>query len=204
MNLTQESFDRLLAWLDTNRDEAGRKYELIRLKLIKVLTNRGCTEAEILVDEIINRVASKAGGLAESYVGDPALYFYGVARNVLLEHSKRKPLAAVPPPEKSSDEIEREHECLDRCMQRLPDINRAMILRYYQEDRRAKAECRQALAQELGIATNALRIRAHRIRAVLERCVHECLEETTRNETYPGERHILNRSPARSEEMLSE
>jgi len=33
--LTQEAFDRLLGWLDPDRESAGEKYEAIRLRLIK-------------------------------------------------------------------------------------------------------------------------------------------------------------------------
>ena len=52
--LTQESFDALLNWLDPRREEAGQKYEDIRLRLIKIFTCRGCLEPEDLADETIN------------------------------------------------------------------------------------------------------------------------------------------------------
>ena len=45
------AFDRLLVWLDPDRDAAGRKYEAIRARLIKVLSYRGCREAEEIADE---------------------------------------------------------------------------------------------------------------------------------------------------------
>ena len=44
--LTQEAFDALLAWLDPEREAAGRKYEEIRLRLIKLFTCRGCSEPD--------------------------------------------------------------------------------------------------------------------------------------------------------------
>jgi hypothetical protein len=47
---------------------------------------------------------------------------------------------------------------------------------YYQAERRAKIELRQQLAEKLDIPLNALRIRAHRIRATLEKCVTKCVE----------------------------
>ena len=47
---------------------------------------------------------------------------------------------------------------------------------YYQEERRAKIELRQELADSLQIPLNALRIRAHRIRARLEQCITQCME----------------------------
>ena len=58
-DLSQEAFDRLLAWLNPNRALAGEKYEEIRRRLIKIFTCRGCTCPEVLADETINRVARK-------------------------------------------------------------------------------------------------------------------------------------------------
>jgi dihydroneopterin aldolase len=57
--LSQETFDALLAWLDSDRDQAAMKYEKIRRALIKIFTGRACVEPEDLADETINRVARK-------------------------------------------------------------------------------------------------------------------------------------------------
>ena len=97
--LTQESFNQLLAWLSPSRDQAGRKYEEIRFRLIKILTCRGCLVPEDLADETINRVAKKVPEIAATYVGDPALYFFGVANNVHLEFLRRKPDPVPPQPQ---------------------------------------------------------------------------------------------------------
>jgi DNA-directed RNA polymerase specialized sigma24 family protein len=175
--LTQEAFDRLLAWLDPDREQAGKKYEVIRLRLIKILTCRGCTEADALADETINRVARKVQILSEDYKGDPAHYFYGVAHKVHLEYLRRKPIPVLPQPVDQTDEIEQEYDCLEQCMQRLTPNNRELVLQYYKEDKQAKIKHRKSLAEQLGIALNALRIRAHRIRATLQRCVQNCLEQ---------------------------
>ena len=64
-------------------------------------------------------------------------------------------------------------ECLRRCLARLPEDQRRLILRYHGEDDRIRS--RQELAEELGIALNALRIRAHRVRRDLEQCVRQRL-----------------------------
>lgn len=176
--VTQAAFDSLLAWLDADREQAGKKYEEIRLRLIKIFTCRGRADAEELADETINRVTLKVSGLAKDYVGNPAPYFYGVAHKVYLEALRKRPPVPPPPPvEPRSAESEREYECLEECMERLPAESREMILEYYREDKRAKIDHRKQMALRLGIAQNALRIRAHRIRAGLERCVHGCLGE---------------------------
>src|SRR5260370_17001420 len=88
--LTQDAFDRLLDWLDADRNRAGTRYEEIRCRLIKVFTGRGCMAAEELADETINRVAAKVGEVALDYAGDPASYFYGVCQNVHFEYVRKK------------------------------------------------------------------------------------------------------------------
>ncbi|HJU55240.1 MAG TPA: hypothetical protein VJ715_11735, partial [Pyrinomonadaceae bacterium] len=75
-------------------------------------------------------------------------------------------------------EAELAYECLLKCMEQLPPANRKLISGYYQNDKRQKVESRKNLAETLGIAQNALRIRAHRIRQTLQHCVEECLEQS--------------------------
>ena len=181
--LTQDAFDVLLNWLDSDRERAGSRYEAIRLRLIKIFTCRGCADAEDLADETINRVAAKVGDLAPGYEGDPALYFYGVSQRVHQEYSRKLRLRDAELSEDAgavvsslAGEIEPEYECLERCLEHLPDENRKIVLEYYQQERRAKIDHRRRLAEELGIAINALRIRAFRIRRALQDCVHTCVE----------------------------
>ena len=64
--LSQEAFDALLKWLDSDREQAAMKYEDIRKRLIKIFTGRDCVEAEDLADETINRVVSKLDELEQS------------------------------------------------------------------------------------------------------------------------------------------
>lgn len=174
--ITQEAFDRLLHWLNPDRDLAGVKYETIRLRIIKIFTCRGCNAAEELADETINRVTLKLEGLTDTYVGEPALYFYGVANNVFLEYLRKRPAPKSPAPPEPSDDVEREYDCLQGCMQKLSENSRELVLLYYQDNKRAKIDHRKELADRLGIAMNALRIRAHRIRKTLQGCVEQCLE----------------------------
>lgn len=177
--LTQEAFDNFLVWLDPNRERAAKKYEEVRRRLIKIFTCRGCPEAEDLADETINRVIRKAQEMTDSYVGDPALYFYGVARNVHLEHV-RKTSATLPlPPKDLPQQKEIESGCLEECMGLLPDEQREWVLEYYKDEKRAKIDHRKEMAFRLGIAPNALRIRMYRIRAGLQDCVVSCLRQAS-------------------------
>ncbi|HKP37054.1 MAG TPA: hypothetical protein VJT71_09355, partial [Pyrinomonadaceae bacterium] len=57
--LAQEDFDRLLAWLDADRERAGVIYEKIRWRLITIFAARNCVTPEDLADETLDRVARK-------------------------------------------------------------------------------------------------------------------------------------------------
>lgn len=183
--LTQDVFDTLLDWLDPDREQAGLKYETIRTRLIRIFTCRGCLEAELLADETINRVASKVAEVSPTYAGDPALYFYAVAQKVHLEYVRKvhrqSPVAVESveqgtPPIRFIEDFEPEYRCLERCLEQLPRENRNLVEQYYLQEKQAKIDHRKLLATELGIAMNALRIRAHRIRLNLRQCVRDCLD----------------------------
>jgi DNA-directed RNA polymerase specialized sigma24 family protein len=175
--LIEADFNLLLAWLDPDRDAAGEKYEAIRRSLVKFFACRGCYEAEDLAVETIWRVASKAQKLRETYVGDPALYFYGVGQNVyhewLRESRRGHPDPPPPPPERDDLAL----DCLDECLAGLPADSRELVVEYYRGEGRAKIKNREKRARTLGITLNALRIRACHIRASLRRCVAECVRQ---------------------------
>ena len=176
--LSQESFNALLDWLDSDREQAGIRYEEIRRSLIRIFINRGCDEAEDLADETINRVVSKLDEIKKEFTGDPARYFYGVASKVLLEYQRRKPPPPTRSPPDDSKRVELEYRCLENCIGRLSEENRELLLLYYQAEGREKIEQRKLLAKKLGIAPNALRIRAFRIRSALQQCVEKCVERS--------------------------
>ena len=174
--LTQDAFDALLTWLAPEREHAAKRYEEIRRRLIKFFACRSYAAAEDLTDETINRVARKVQEeLGRTYVGDTAPYFYGVAHNVYLEHVRKKPAPLPMPPPRPTEEVEREHACLEQCLERLPKRSSELIREFYQEEKQAKIEHRKMLAERLGITPNALRIQAHRIRLTLLECVRQCL-----------------------------
>jgi DNA-directed RNA polymerase specialized sigma24 family protein len=175
--LSQEDFDALLKWLDSDREQAAIKYEDIRKRLIKIFTGRACVEAEDLADETINRVTSKLGELGTEFEGDRGRYFFGVANKVYLEYKRRKSPQSSPFSPPDSNQIELEFRCMERCIETLSDENRYLLLQYYGAEGGTKAEQRKRLAEELGIAPNALRIRAHRIRMGLQDCMKKCIED---------------------------
>lgn len=187
--LTQEVFDRLLYWLDADRDRAGKKYEEIRLRLIKLFVCRGCADPEELADETINRVAAKIVDVTSEWDNsDPGRYFGGVAQKIHLEYLRKGRTQQTDveyvalsnryePTTEALNNLEAEYHCLEQCLERLTYANRSLVIRYYQNEKQAKIEERKLFAAELGIAVNALRIRAHRIRVALQDCVQKCIDK---------------------------
>jgi len=173
--LSQEAFDALLEWLDSDREQAAVKYEQIRSRLIKIFVGRGCADAEDLADETINRVTSKLDQIKKEYQGDPARYFFGVANMIYMEYLRRRLPPVSPFPPIDSNQVELEYRCLERCIEQLSEENRYLLLQYYGAEGRAKVDHRKRLADELGIAPNALRIRAYRIRMDLQECMEKCM-----------------------------
>lgn len=182
--LTTRALDKLLDQFSTNREEAGRHYEVMRIKLVRYFEWRKCASSEDLADETINRVARRIDE-GENIFNLPA-YFSTVARLVFMESLRQHERNAVPLdeiPETSSrqpfenEQREARLHCLDHCLDKLPVESRMLILKYYREEKRAKIDRRRQLAESLGIPLNALRIRAHRLRIILEHCVRDCLAQ---------------------------
>lgn len=185
--LTRDSFDSLLAWLDSEREAAGEKYEKIRGRLIQIFYNRGLSDAETLADETINRVAGKVGAIAGRYEGNPALYFYGVAQKVCLEAHRRKPAETIEPlnpvfayqpavVDEDSDEFTfRRQNCFNKCLAALSGDDRRLTIEYYASEFATNIDHRQNLARRFGLTLNALRVRAFRVRRRLQDCVSGCL-----------------------------
>ena len=180
LELTPEAWDHLLAFLGPTEEVAGARYEDVRRRLIRFFTCKGCSDFEYLVDKTFDRVAKKCKEehLADSYVGDPLLYFYTVARYVFLEFVKKRPPRPSMPAPDPPEVKEARHHCLHRCMDsRLKNTEIRMILEYYRGERASKIKQRKDLAALLGTNEKTLRVKAHRIRNKLRDCVSECLKQ---------------------------
>jgi hypothetical protein len=137
---------------------------------------RGSTYAEELADQTIDRVASKLPEIRTGYVGDPIHYFCGVANNIFRESLRRERAPAIRPPTHTAHEedYELDYGCLEQYINKLSETDRGLVRAYYQHSRRAKIDHRKKLAEEMGIASNALRIRMCRIRSGFVACVERC------------------------------
>jgi RNA polymerase sigma factor (sigma-70 family) len=182
--MSSSTIDHLLSWLHHNRDQAAQKYEGIRSSLVKIFAWEGCADAEGLADEVIDRVAARVPDIVASYTGDPSLYFYGVAKRVLVEQRRRNAgseVIAQVNAYKDKDVNEGEDHkhkllsCFENCVGQLPVEQRELVIRYYSEQ--GQVQARELLAKELGLSINALRVQMHRSRAKLKRCIEKCLKE---------------------------
>lgn len=178
--ISQENFEKVLIWLSPDRELAGIKYEAIRLRLIKFFTLRACVSPDELSDNTIDIVAEKIDSVAGSYEGDPALYFHGVAKKVLLRYNKiphlELPQYLTQQDGGEEDYVSERHECLESCLQKLKEKDRELIVAYYRESKSEKIKLRKELADKKGISAKNLRVYVHRLKEVIEKCVRQCME----------------------------
>jgi DNA-directed RNA polymerase specialized sigma24 family protein len=187
LDITQESFDALLRWLDPDRDVAGQKYETIRQGLIRIFNSKGISKGEMWADETIDRVARN---LPEVYQGDPTRYFVGFARNIIHEARRPREIATddfldlcveLSQPDETL-------ECLVQCLKFFSKKERDLILDYYAYSGHDKIEVHQQLAAELKISRGALRNRVFQISTRLQKAVLECVASRSGNKN-SQERH---------------
>ncbi len=185
--LTKENFEALLRWFASDRDEAGKKYEMIRRGLMRLFQAKGCADPEMLADETFNRVASKISSLTLQENVKLTTLFHGFAKNIYHEYVRKNQAKEVSldsfklfDTEKPTNETENFHrqlDCLDNCLSELPKSDGEIILQYYSKDKSEKFEIRRKLAEKLELTLGALHTRAHRIRLVLQICLEKCLAE---------------------------
>jgi DNA-directed RNA polymerase specialized sigma24 family protein len=182
--LRREQFDALLQRLAPERELAGMRYEQLRSRLVSLFEHRGCEHAEELADETLDRAARRLQQMGDEFVGnDPARFVYGVAWNVARESFRRRALLPLPEqwearraePPAAEEDAEREQACLDRCLELFSAAERSLVLAYFEGEKSARIERRSALAQELGITLNALRLKIHRLTGRLRDCVVQCV-----------------------------
>jgi len=180
--LTEGAFAKLLSGLDSDPEHAGEKYEALRESLVKFLDWRGSLIPEELVDQAFNRVARKLD--EGETIHDLPAFCHGVARLVFLQSlahpgNNQVQLDNLPPmaaPGPVVSDVRR--ECFILCLQELSAESRQLITDYYQHEKRQKINHRLSLAESLGIAPNALRCRAQRVRDKLEQCIMRCCRKS--------------------------
>jgi hypothetical protein len=177
--IDQEKFEKLLNWLSPDMELAGNKYESIRLRLIKFFTLRGASSPDELADVAIDIVTEKIDSILGTYEGDPALYFHGVGKNILLKYKNVAQLELPPhltyQNGSEEDYISERHGCLENCLQKLKTDDRELITAYYQESKSEKIKLRKSLADKKGVSARNLRVYVHRLKEILEKCIRQCI-----------------------------
>ncbi len=173
------NFDRLLARLHPDRQQAGEKYESIRKNLIGYFLANAEGDPAELADCTLDRVADR---LDEAR--DLLPFLRGVARNVALEtrHQRRYiSLDRIYPNGNLAAEAQESEchsgraECLALCLEALPDADRDLLLEYYRYQGAEKIENRRRLATVLHTSVETLTVRAFRARARLRSCSNKCM-----------------------------
>lgn len=167
--------------LDPERDRAAAKYEQLRLSLVKFFAWRGVIDPEELADEAISRLVQKIETL--DVTGDINRYVYAIAKNILLEYRRHVAAESHYVSEQTrlvenevDSALERKHACFNRCLEQLTLESRELMLLYYEKEKGAKTDHRKMLAQQLGLTTNSLQVKVHRIRSQLSLCIESCLK----------------------------
>jgi len=185
--LTKSAFEVLLEALSRDRQEAAECYELIRKKLIRLFAWRGSNAPEELADQTLNRVALKLDSGLKIESDDPYRYICAVAYRIFQERlraeaRKRKSLQEYGferTQEASTSDAEEEPSplefCFHRCLRKAPTEEQEIILNYYDGEKGIRIQKRRALAFQMGLEINNLRVRAYRIRHRLEQCTRQCV-----------------------------
>lgn len=192
--LTGTALKKLLACLDADSNEAGRRLLEIRQKLQKFFECNRCPDPDALVDVTIDRGARRLDEGVE--VRDLPSYLSQIARFVLKEHwaspernleeiegEGSSPIVAASLERREGNEkegLEERFECLESCAGQLVPPERQRVIDYYCEQGRTKIDNRKRMADELKITLGNLRVRMHRTRERLEQCILGCLKEKKR------------------------
>ena len=183
---SQNTFARLLRWLDDGADSQGERYLEMRRRLVAYFDRRNRPAPDMLADETFDRISRTLQESGRIRVSPPARYCYVVARFVQLEDIRRvertvpfeetRPVSQryAPGAAAGDENTERALDCLTRCLAHLKPADRELIVEYYRDAKRERIDRRRALAARLGITMNALGIRTCRLRASLEACVGAC------------------------------
>ncbi len=174
--LTATALDAILTRLDADRERAAVKYESLRARLQALLGWWGSSNPIELADKTLDRVAAKLEEGAVVPEASLPAYLRSVARLVYYEalrENEREERALREAPQAGGADLDAERtlHALDECLETLGFSERELILDYYTSDSGPKIAARRRLGAKLNLSPAALRIRAHRLRERLEKCV---------------------------------
>lgn len=190
--LNQIGFNKLLAMLDAERENAGAKYESLRARLIRFFDWRNCEDAEELADAVFDRVIRKIAEGEE--IQNVNAYAATVAQFIFKEYCRRHnhrheslddhPHVQNAAAEQKNDDETDESEilrrnCFEKCFSQTDAETRKLLIAYHDTDELTMIATRKKLSEAMNINVNTLRIRVCRMKSKLENCVNECCEKTS-------------------------
>ncbi len=176
--VTADTFEKLLARLAPEREQAGEEYENLRRRLTRYFDLKGLGSPDYAADETLDRLAQKLAAGEE--VRDFLHYAFGIAHWVYLERVRaeereRRANSNLSQLQRSSFPATTPYlESLDDCLNKLAKEDRELLEAYYSESGCADlVQRRITLAQTRQLTLNSLRLRVYRLRQILERCIHD-------------------------------
>jgi len=171
----KEVLAALRARLDPDPERAGRKYVLLRRKLVSFFEWGGADSPDACADETLSTAAWKMtdGAPVQNVQADCVT----IARTILNKQLQaRAQAAAAPdaPPPAEPEPFGKMEALLHAFEMGLDDLHadgRDLILTYYAGEQAPAIAARQTVAARLGLPLNQLRLRAYRTRSQLEQTV---------------------------------
>ena len=181
--MTEETLTRFLDWLDADREQAARKYEALRGRLVEYFSKRQCAAAEDLADDVLNAAMNHLSKQTALFLDNPLPYIFGIARNVYRHYINRQLLTSgeagtrLPVDRRQAEEAKEKEtlsHCLRHCLQQLAEGERQTLLLYYLKAKNQKGKHTEEMAAHLGCTINALRLKMMRLRERLRDCITLC------------------------------
>lgn len=180
--VSKADFEGFLRTLDSDEDSAAEKFLRLRAGIESFFEWRDCDDVENLTDIVFDRVIKKFAGGEE--IANIEAFSISIAKFVLLEYKRkstrltelrdvqgREDFAA----KLESDDLKRRNiECLRKCLGKLPETKRRLLIEYFNTEERTMMTARRKLAERLELSLNSLRIRVSRLKSKLERCTKDC------------------------------
>jgi len=181
--LTKERLDKLLLYLNSDRDRAGELYEILRLKLLQYFKRRSLAFAEELTDKTLDRLIRKIEEGEE--ILDVNRYCIGLARWIWREFQRNPEALDISSVELTDNSVTPSESLLRKerkafyyhCLQELERDDRELIVEYSHYENMSHQEARRVIAMRRKISLTALRVRVTRIRKKLKACYADCLEK---------------------------
>lgn len=182
LQLKPEDLSAFLYWLAPESTVKGEAYEAARRRLVIFFAGRKCLDPEALADQTIDCAIGKLTEIPRE--AKPLAYLIGIAKNIYRDYLRTVQKAAAAHTQQTltnvqlTDEIERRHACLEKCLETLPPADRTLVLSYYSQSKQHKIDLRKQLADQFELSQNALRNRIFRLNQRLILCVTACLEHS--------------------------